>query len=114
TAVVLNKALTLGIGVSLIIWGGLRVSGLILGAIAGALLLVPMLMKVIRDRLPSPGSFDLKLGRQMAAFGLPIALVQLANWMLQLSARFILAAVRREADVGLYSAAYGIAEQSIE
>jgi O-antigen/teichoic acid export membrane protein len=113
TSVVLNKALTLGLGVGLVIWGGLRVDGLLLGSIIASLILLPMLFRVLRRRLPRPGHFSRSLAGQMWRYGLPIILVQLLDWALQLSDRFFLAAFRDQTEVGLYSAAYGIAEQGM-
>jgi O-antigen/teichoic acid export membrane protein len=49
----------------------------------------------------------------MWRYGLPIILVQLLDWALQQSDRFFLAAYRSPTEVGLYSAAYGIAEQGM-
>ena len=113
TSVVLNKALTLGIGVGLVVWAGLRVDGLLYGSVIASLLLLPMLLRVIDRRLPRPGSFSGSLARQMWRFGLPIVLVQLVDWALQQSDRFFIAALRNQTEVGLYSAAYGIAEQGM-
>lgn len=113
-SVVLNKALTLGIGVGLILLTPLRVDGLLYGSIAGSVLLFPILLGVIRRQLPRAGARSRALGRQMLRYGIPIALVQVANWTLQLSDRFIIAALRDLDEVGLYGAAYGIAEQGME
>jgi O-antigen/teichoic acid export membrane protein len=113
TSVVLNKALTLGLGVGLVIWGGLRVDGLLLGSIIASLILLPLLLRVVRRRLPRPSTFSRSLAAQMWRYGLPIILVQLLDWALQLSDRFILSAMRNQTEVGLYSAAYGIAEQGM-
>jgi O-antigen/teichoic acid export membrane protein len=112
-SVILNKAITLGLGVGLVIWAGLRVDGLLYGSIAASLLLLPLLLWVINGRLPSAGRFSRDLARQMLRYGLPIALVQVVNWALELSDRFFIAAFRDETEVGLYSAAYGIAEQGM-
>ncbi len=113
TSVVLNKALTLGIGVGLVVWGGLLVDGLLLGSIIASLILLPMLLAVINRRLPRAGAFSRSLARQMWRYGLPIVLVQLLDWALQLSDRFFIAGLRNQTEVGLYSAAYGIAEQGM-
>jgi O-antigen/teichoic acid export membrane protein len=113
TSVVLNKALTLGLGVGLVIWGGLAVDGLLLGSVIASLLLLPMLLRVVNRRLPRPSSFSRSLAAQMWRYGLPIILVQLLDWALQQSDRFFLAAYRSPTEVGLYSAAYGIAEQGM-
>ena len=113
TSVVLNKALTLGLGVALVIWAGFGVDGLLYGSIAASLLLFPMLLRVTYRRLPRAGTFSRPLARQMLRYGLPIALVMVVDWALQLSDRFFIAALRDEAEVGLYSAAYGIAEQGM-
>lgn len=112
-SVILNKALTLGLGVGLVLLADLRVDGLLYGSVVASLLLVPLLFRVIKRRFPPTGRFDRDLARQMLRYGLPIALVQLVDWALQLSDRFIIAAFRNEAEVGLYSAAYGIAEQGM-
>jgi O-antigen/teichoic acid export membrane protein len=112
-SVVLNKALTLGLGVSILIWTSLRVSGLIYGSIAASLVLLPLLYRVTRRRLPRASGWDRVLARRMFRYGLPIALLMVVEWALQLSDRFFIAALRSGAEVGLYSAAYGIAEQSM-
>lgn len=114
-AVSLNKALTLGLGVALVVWAGMRVDGLLIGSIAGSALLLPMLVLITRRRLAERSStYDPQLARAMMRYGFPIALMMMAAWMLELGDRFIIAAFRGTGEVGLYSAAYGIAEQGMQ
>jgi len=111
---ILNKAITLGGGVALVIAFGLGADGLILGSIAGTLLLLPMIARVVRKRMPvDHGTADRSLGRGIFRYGYPLTLTALATWMLQLSDRYIIGAFRGTAEVGLYTAAYGISEQSM-
>lgn len=111
----LNKALTLGIGVGLVVWFGFGADGLIYGSIAASILLLPLLLRVIRSRTPERrGEFDRRLGTAMLRYGYPIALMQLAAWVLQLSDRYMIAWLRDTHEVGLYTAAYGIAEQTMQ
>jgi O-antigen/teichoic acid export membrane protein len=111
---ILNKAITLGGGVALVIAFGLGADGLILGSIAGTLLLLPMMARVVRKRMHvDHGTADRSLGRGMFRYGYPLTLTALATWMLQLSDRYIIGAFRGTAEVGLYTAAYGISEQSM-
>lgn len=113
-AVSLNKALTLGLGVGLVVWTGLRVDGLLLGSIVGSAALLPLLVIVTRRHIEAPaGAYDRTLARNMLRYGYPIALMMMASWLLELSDRYIIAALRGSGEVGLYSAAYGIAEQGM-
>lgn len=111
---VLNKALTLGGGVALVVLVGLGVDGLLWGNIAGTLFLLPILVVVVLRRLPSrSGDFDRTLGIDMLRYGYPITLMAIAQWMLQLSDRYVIAALRSSAEVGLYTAAYAVSEQAL-
>lgn len=111
---ILNKAVTLGGGVALVIVFELDVGGMLLGNIAGTVLLLPLIAGVVRRRLPvSRGTADRHLGGVMLRYGYPVAFTALATWMLQLSDRYIIGAFRGTAEVGLYTAAYGISEQSM-
>lgn len=111
---ILNKAVTLGGGVALVIAFGLGVTGMLLGNIAGTVLLLPMIALVVRKRMPvGHGKPDRSLSSDMFRYGYPVAFTSLATWMLQLSDRYIIGAFRGTAEVGLYTAAYGISEQSM-
>jgi O-antigen/teichoic acid export membrane protein len=111
---ILNKAVTLGGGVALVIVFGLGVGGMLLGNIGGTILLLPLIAGVVRKRIPvGHGTADRQLGGAMFRYGYPIAFTALATWMLNLSDRYVIGAFRGTAEVGLYTAAYGISEQSM-
>ncbi|MFP3883440.1 MAG: oligosaccharide flippase family protein [Actinomycetota bacterium] len=111
---ILNKAITLGGGVALVIAFGLGVTGMLLGNIAGTVFLLPMMALVVRKRMPAGReTTDHGLSRDMFRYAYPLTFTALATWMLQLSDRYIIGALRGTAEVGLYTAAYGISEQSM-
>jgi O-antigen/teichoic acid export membrane protein len=111
---ILNRAITLGGGVALVVLLGLGVDGLLYGSIAGTMLLLPALIRVVRRGMPAGrGQVDGFLGSAMFRYGYPLTFTALATWMLQLSDRYVIAALRGTAEVGLYTAAYGISEQSM-
>lgn len=114
-AVSANKALTLGLGLALVLKFGLGIDGLLYGSIAGSLMLIPFLTRAALRAAPKQsGSYDGRLARDMLRYGYPIALMMMASWLLQLSDRYVIAALRDTNEVGLYSAAYAIAEQGMQ
>jgi O-antigen/teichoic acid export membrane protein len=114
-AVSANKALTLGLGLALVIRFGLGVDGLLYGSIVGSLVLIPFLTAAALRAAPKQaGRYDGRLAREMLRYGYPIALMMMASWLLQLSDRYVIAALRDTREVGLYSAAYALAEQGMQ
>lgn len=56
---------------------------------------------------------DRRLASGMARYAFPLMLGSFAGWLLKLSDRFLIEAFATSSDLGIYSAAYGLAEQSI-
>jgi O-antigen/teichoic acid export membrane protein len=111
---ILNKAITLGGGVALVVLFGMGVDGLLLGSIAGTVLLLPVVAQVVRKRMPADhGTVDRQLSGAMFRYGYPLTVTALATWMLELSDRYVIGALRGTEEVGLYTAAYAISEQSM-
>jgi O-antigen/teichoic acid export membrane protein len=115
TAVVVNRILTAGGGLALVIFLGFGIEGLLYGSIAGTFLLLPAMVRVIRKNLPAgAGRADRQLAGAMFRYGYPLTFTALAGWMLQLSDRYVIGALRGTAEVGLYSAAYRLSEQAMQ
>lgn len=112
--VVFNRSVALAVGVGLVLWWGFGVEGLLYGSVVASVTALPVLLKVGLRRLPSAGGrFSRRLLVDMVKFAGPVVLGQLAAWFLSLSDRYVIAWARGSVEVGLYTAAYGIAEQSV-
>jgi len=106
---------TLLLGLVLVLGLGAGVKGLLWGAaIASLLALVPLWRQVLGDvRLAANRSALWRLAREIAAYSLPLVAGNLAAWVLSLGDRYVLAVFRSSYEVGIYAAAYSIAEKSI-
>jgi len=106
---------TLLLGLVLVLGLGAGVKGLLWGAAAASLLaLVPLWRQVLGDVKLAVNQIALWwLAREIAAYSLPLVASNLAAWVLSLGDRYVLAASRSAYEVGIYAAAYSIAEKSI-
>lgn len=104
----------LGLGVALVMALGFGIEGLLWGSFLGMAIALPLLWKVALGK-PSlkEGRIRSPLTSQMAKYGFPIMIVGITSWILSLSDRYILELFRSSEEVGIYSASYGITEQSI-
>ncbi|MCH7549066.1 MAG: lipopolysaccharide biosynthesis protein [Candidatus Krumholzibacteriota bacterium] len=82
------------------------VPGLIMGAALGQLLVLIPMWGAAKARFVS---FDSSLLRTFAAYGIPLIAWGLGGQLLGFSDRFIIAAFRDSAEVGIYSANYSLA-----
>jgi len=106
---------TLLLGLVLVLGLGAGVKGLLWGAaIASLLALVLLWRQVLGDvRLAVNRGALWRLAREIAAYSLPLVVGNLAAWVLSLGDRYVLAVFRPSYEVGIYAAAYSIAEKSI-
>jgi len=109
------KSITaVGLGLMLIIIFKFGIGGLLLGIIISIVLVFPWLWrKAVGKFPPFRNSFSLLLSREMAAYGFPLVIGNLAAWILSLSDRYVLEFFRGAQEVGIYSASYAIGEHSI-
>ncbi len=103
------------VGILLILVSSLRVQGILLGFVASPLFLLFLLARdlnlwpAVRRRL-----YDRQLLSTYVHFGLPLAVTNLATWLLSLSDRYIIQAYRGSAEVGLYSVGYAVPEKTLQ
>jgi len=105
----------LGFGMFLILVLGLGTEGFLWGMTISGAVVIPMLWRrTSHDVSPDFASgFDRHLASGMARYAFPLMLGSFAGWLLKLSDRFVIEFFTSSTDLGIYSAAYGLAEQSI-
>lgn len=103
----------LGIGIALVTAFGLGVEGLLWGSILSLVLALPILWRLAIGRLPRRSRASGLLTKEMARYSFPLAIGNLAAWILSLSDRYILKFFRGSHEVGIYSASYAVSENSI-
>lgn len=112
--VVFNRAASLAAGVALVVGAGLGIDGLLYGSMIASIAALPFLIRIAIRRLPlRAGRFSPRLSIDMLRYAAPLVLGQLSAWLLALSDRYVIASLRGSTEVGLYTAAYGVAEQSV-
>jgi len=103
-----------GVGLALIMLARLGIEGLLWGYILSLLVILPVLwFKAVRGAQLKLEYISKQLIADMAKYGLPLMVGNLAAWLLSLSDRYILEAFRGSHEVGVYSASYGISEKSL-
>jgi O-antigen/teichoic acid export membrane protein len=109
-----NSIASISFGVLLVMFFQFGVEGLILGFILSVTFTLPFIWRI------ALGKFWLKKGGiglhsicQMAKYSVPLAMGNLAYWILNLSDRYMLQFYLSSQDVGIYSISYKISEQSI-
>jgi len=105
----------LGIGLALVLLGALGIEGLLWGRVLVILVIIPALWTkaVGRFGVRLKGGISKQLAWNMAKYGFPLAIGNLAAWILNLSDRYVIAAFRGSHELGIYSASYAISEKSL-
>lgn len=109
------KSITaIGFGILLVIAFQFGVDGLLWGSVLSLVIAFPFLWKISvgKVRIRSK-NISIPLTSDIAKYGFPLVIGNLAAWILSLSDRYILEFFRSSQEVGIYSASYGIAEHSI-
>jgi O-antigen/teichoic acid export membrane protein len=101
-------------GILLVIIFQFGVDGLLWGIVLSLVIGFPLLWRISLGKV----SFHLKnisipLTSDLARYGFPLVIGNLAAWILSLSDRYVLKFFRSSQEVGIYSASYGISENSI-
>jgi O-antigen/teichoic acid export membrane protein len=105
----------LGIGLALVMVFGYGVNGLLWGAVLSLVVALPLVWKMTvhgKVALRTEG-ISAALTKEMAKYGFPLMIANLAFWMLSLSDRYVLDLFRSAQEVGIYSASYALSEYSI-
>ena len=107
--------MSLGFGVFLILVMGLGTEGFLWGTVISGILIVPTFWRRASRgvSLDFRTGVDRHLASGMARYAFPLMLGSFAGWALKLSDRFLIEGFAGSTDLGIYSAAYGLAEQSI-
>ena len=110
-----RSILGFGLGLGLIFLFGFGIESLLLGIALSTVAALPLLWnKAIGNMLVVVSSkIDISLAKEMAKYSFPLVIGNLAAWILSLSDRYILGFFRSAQEVGIYSASYNIANQSI-
>lgn len=91
-----------------------RISSLLWGSLVAAGIMLPILWLKLDIKLRlSWSSISVDLIKNMTKYGLPLIIGNLGAWILGMSDRFVLKAVGTSHDVGIYSASYAVAAQTV-
>jgi O-antigen/teichoic acid export membrane protein len=105
----------LGLGIALVMGFRFGVEGLLWGNALSLAVALPLLGRVSiggKATLRARGLPE-SLTKEMAKYGFPLVVGNLAAWILSLSDRYVLEFFRGAHEVGIYSASYTVSEQSI-
>jgi len=104
----------LGFGIALVMIFHYGVEGLLWGSILSTSVVLPLLWRVAVQRFHhQKRGISIPLTLEMAKYGFPLAVANLAAWVLSLSDRYIIELFRGSHEVGIYSVSYDISEKSI-
>ncbi len=109
---VISKCACLGIGLLWAWLAGSAMRGFLWGQLAATALTLPFLYVVAMGSFRMRG-FSRDLAGEIVKYGLPIAGVNIASWVLSVSDRYVIEAFRGAHEVGLYSVSYNLANGSI-
>jgi len=108
---VFNSVLFIITGILLVIFFKTGISGFILGAFLSDITCI--LFIYFTCRIKEKGDFSKSIAMEVIKYGFPLAISSLGSWIIKLSDRYIIGLYRSSFDVGLYSAAYVVASNSI-
>jgi len=86
-------------------------SGHLVAEIGGLAVLLAFVPREGRGPAEPPGPEDAELARGIRSYAWPVAPMAIANWISNLSDRYIIGALIGPAGVGLYAASYGLVSQ---
>ncbi len=101
------------IGITLIFVFKMGIVGIIWGNIISTIIILPVIYKVAFKKIYFGRIFSKNIFKKFLKYGIPLVIGNLAAWILSLSDRFIIEFFRGSLEVGIYSASYGISEQTI-
>ncbi|MDH3598439.1 MAG: oligosaccharide flippase family protein [Candidatus Tectomicrobia bacterium] len=111
--VLVNKVLSLTLGVVLAAYWHLGVAGILWGLVLGIVVLLPFLWRRIFDGISSLGRVSTPLLGELLTYGLAVGMGNIGGWVLNRSDRYLIQLFHGVREVGLYAVAYSISLQSI-
>jgi len=103
-----------GFGIALIVFLKLGIESLLWGIILSIFFVIPFLWRKATGNISIICSkLNLSFVKSLANYSFPLAIANLAAWILSLSDRYILEFFQGTKEVGIYSASYDIASRSI-
>jgi O-antigen/teichoic acid export membrane protein len=116
SAITIGRSITaLGFGVSFVLIMDMGPEGFLWGTVVSGIVIIPTFWNRASRGVDiefAPGA-DRNLALGMARYAFPLMLGGFAGWLLKLSDRFLIEALATSKDLGVYSAAYGLADQSV-
>ena len=101
-------------GILLVIIFDFGIDGLLWGSVLSLVIAFPFLWRISLGKVSlNAKSISTPLVSEMARYGFPLMIGNLAAWILSLSDRYVLEFLRGSQEVGIYSASYRISEHSI-
>lgn len=101
-------------GILLVVALHFGIEGLLLGSLVGMVFAFPFLLRKSIGKVPLHlKNIYVPLASELAKYGFPLVIGNLAAWILSLSDRYVLKLFRGSQEVGIYSASYAISERSI-
>jgi len=101
-------------GILLVIIFDFGIDGLLWGSVLSLVIGFPFLWRISLGKVSlNAKSISTPLVSEMARYGFPLVIGNLAAWILSLSDRYVLEFLRGSREVGIYSASYSISEHSI-
>jgi len=110
-----NSMVPWGIGIALVVGLGFGIDGLLWGSILSTAVIFPLLCIVtLKGKISHKFTgISFTLSKEMAQYGFPLVVGNLAAWILSLSDRYILELFRGSQEVGIYSVSYNISQYSV-
>lgn len=101
-------------GILLVVMFDFGIDGLLWGSVLSLVIAFPFLWRISLGKVSlNAKSISTPLVSDMARYGFPLVIGNLAAWILSLSDRYVLQFLRGSQEVGIYSASYRISEHSI-
>lgn len=110
---VLARMAGLGLGILFAASMDLGVTGFLWGIVLGILICLPFLWRRVFEGVRVRGRVSPVLLRQMSSYGIPLLVGSLGVWVLSQADRYLIGVFYGAKEVGLYSAAYWVSENSI-
>lgn len=109
-----KSATAISFGIMLVIIFHFGIDGLLWGSVLGLVISLPFLWRISLGKVSlNAKSISTPLVSEMARYGFPLVIGNLAAWILSLSDRYVLEFFRGSQEVGIYSGSYSISEHSV-
>ncbi len=101
------------VGLGLVAGWGLRVEAMIWGLLAAAVTAAPWGLRRALGAPPGAGAVPAETAVEIVRYGLPALVINVLTWALSVSDRYLLELMRGPHEMGVYAAAYSLAERPI-